>query len=146
MNTPQQPGSKTNFEFTRITLTITGTAAWSQEYEILRTKDGGVDASYYEGGWKFNKSEKRSNCRTGHGSWGQSYYNGMVKKLTDLDVISWAGYNGSNPDVLDGSSFSFEAVLTNGKTVYAHGTNAYPKNYRAVRECLDEAVYGPKEY
>jgi hypothetical protein len=39
-----------------------------------------------------------------------------------------------------------EMILTDGKKIEAHGTNAFPKNYRQFKERLDEAVFGPKEY
>ena len=132
-------------EFKRITLSETGSAAWTRETEVLKTLTG-MEASLYEGGWRFNKTESRRSCRTGHGSWGKSEYRSFAEKLDKLGVRSWDGFSKSDPDVLDGSSFSLEIVLADGKTMHAHGCNAYPKNYREFEKMLNEAVFGPKEY
>ena len=51
-------------DFKRITLTLTGTAAWTREYEVKKTLMG-MEASLYEGGWKYNKMESRASCRKG---------------------------------------------------------------------------------
>lgn len=132
-------------DFKRITLTLTGTAAWTREYEVKKTLMG-MEASLYEGGWVYNKMESRASCRKGHGSWGKSEYKSFSEKLDKLGVKSWDGFSKSNPNVLDGDSFSLEIELADGKMMYAHGNNSYPKNYHEFEAMLDEAVYGPKEY
>lgn len=132
-------------DFKRITLSETGTAAWTREYEVTRTV-GGMEAALYEGAWLYNKMQSRRSCRTGHGTWGKSEYRRFADKLDKLGVRSWDGYSGNDPNALDGSSFSLEMVLTDGKTLHAHGCNAYPKNFAEFEAMLDEAVFGPKEY
>ena len=132
-------------EFKRITLSETGTMAWTRETEVLKTLKG-MEASLYEGSWRFNKGESRRSCRTGHGSWGKSEYSNLAAKLDKLGVASWDGFSESDPNVMDGSSFSLEIELADGKRITAHGTNAYPKGFHDLEALLDEAVFGPKEY
>ena len=132
-------------DFERITLTITGTMAWTTEYELLKTKDG-LLATKYDGSWKYNKREKRKDCQVGQGIGTSSTYRNVARTLYRLGVESWDGFSKSDPNALDGQSFSLEIVLPGGRTIWAHGCNAYPKNYREFFDCIDEAVYGPKEY
>ena len=54
----------------------------------------------------------------------------------DCDVASWNGFVGSNPNVLDGYSFSFEAELSDGTTISASGTNASPEGYPAFKTAI----------
>ena len=124
--------------FERITLRIQGTMAWSQEYEVLRTDDG-MEASYYEGSWMYNDSEEREDCVASSKTWTKDDYDELAAKLYDLRVPSWDGYTKSDPNALDGSSFSLEIALADGKTIYAHGTNAYPKNYGEFENCIRAA-------
>ena len=132
-------------EFRRITLSIQGTMASTREYEILK-KVNGMEAALYDGGWRFNKLVTRRSCRVGHGSWGQREYIELAGKLQQIGVSAWNGFNETDPDVLDGSSFSLEIELVDGSIITAHGSNAYPKNYREFTALLEEAVYGPKEH
>ena len=69
-------------EFRRITLSIQGTMASTREYEILK-KPNGMEASLYDGGWRFNKLETRRSCRIGHGTWGQKEYREFTALLEE---------------------------------------------------------------
>ena len=132
-------------DFERITLSITGMRASTREYELLRTDDG-LLATLYDGSWNFNDTVKRKDCQVGQGiGTGRSYRN-VAETLHRLGVEKWDGFCKSDPNALDGESFSLEIVLTDKKKITAHGCNAYPNGYHEFLECLDEAVYGPKEY
>ena len=132
-------------DFERITLSITGMRAYTREYELLRTKDG-LLATMYDGSWNYNDTIKRKDCQVGQGIGTGRNYRNVAETLHRLGVEKWDGFCESDPNALDGESFSLEVVLVDKKMITAHGCNAYPKNYREFLECLDEAVNGPKEY
>ena len=132
-------------DFERITLSITGTMASTREYELLKTKYG-LLATLYDGSWNYNKKVKRKVCQVGQGIGTSSNYRNVAETLHRLGVEKWDGFCKSDPNVLDGESFSLEIVLADRKKITAHGCNAYPQNYHEFLDCLDEAVYGPKEY
>ena len=58
--------------------------------------------------------------------------------LETYDVASWAGFRGSDPNVLDGSSMSFQAEFVDGSRIEAFGENKFPKNYHDVFSELDD--------
>lgn len=49
--------------------------------------------------------------------------------LMDCRADGWDGFHESNADVLDGTSFTFEASFADGSSVSASGTNAFPEGY-----------------
>lgn len=132
-------------DFERITLSIIGTMASTREYELLKTKDG-LLATMYDGFWNYNDTVKRKDCQVGQGIGTGRTYREVAQTIHRLGVEKWDGFCKSDPNALDGESFSLEIVLADKKKITAHGCNAYPKNYREFLDCLDEAVYGPKEY
>ncbi len=53
----------------------------------------------------------------------------------------WAGFRGDNPpDVLNGSSMGFTAVLADGTEIAASGRNNFPKNYRTFTDALNKLI------
>jgi len=56
-------------------------------------------------------------------------------------VGRWNGFSKNNRYVLDGSSFSLKAVTGGAETIEARGYARYPKNFREVREGLEE-IFG----
>ena len=54
------------------------------------------------------------------------------------DVASWAGFRGSDPNVLDGYSMSFQVEFVDGSRIEAFGENKFPKNYHDVFTELDD--------
>lgn len=52
--------------------------------------------------------------------------------LEKYEVGNWNGFRGRDSLVLDGSSFSFHVSFTDGTSLSASGTNAFPKNRREV--------------
>ena len=75
-----------------------------------------------------------------HSKWGSKEYDDLAAKFYKLGVPSWNGFSKSDPNVLDGESFSLDIELSDGRKIYAHGCNAYPKNYHEFMELIDEAV------
>lgn len=64
--------------------------------------------------------------------------------LETYDVASWAGFRGSNPNVLDGYSMSFQVEFVDGSRIEAFGENKFPKNYHDVFSELDDLTVEAK--
>jgi hypothetical protein len=63
----------------------------------------------------------------------------IKQSLIEGDVISWDGYYKSDPDVLDGASFSMTLKIDD-RTISAHGSNSWPNNYHKFRELFYKVV------
>lgn len=62
--------------------------------------------------------------------------------LGEADIISWDGFAGANPpDILDGTSFTFECVLSDGRKISAHGSNNFPSSYSKLHRGLYYMLY-----
>lgn len=127
------------FEFKRVTLTVHGMMAGAREYEALRTKNG-VEVSLYDGGWTYNENIRRESCLKSRKKGGDKLYYDMAEFFENIGLKKWDGFAGSNPNVLDGYSFSFNAETADGKTIHARGSNAYPENYGKLEDYLWEMV------
>ena len=55
----------------------------------------------------------------------------------ECGLESWDGFRGSNPDVLDGESFTLEMEFADGASVYASGENRFPEGYRDAAEQIE---------
>lgn len=53
----------------------------------------------------------------------------LERVIAEYDLEAWDGFSGSNPNVLDGESFSLTLTCADGSTVYASGENAFPERY-----------------
>lgn len=64
----------------------------------------------------------------------------IMNKLNEYNVLDWNGFRKVDKNVLDGNSFSI--FLRNGdeELVSASGYMMWPKNYREVRNYLDEKL------
>lgn len=49
--------------------------------------------------------------------------------VAELALSEWDGFDQTDPDVLDGSSFSLDAAFEDGSTLTAHGSNSFPEGY-----------------
>ncbi len=136
-NTEEDMKQITSFD--TITISITGTMASTEEYELVRTADG-VDFSYYSGGWNFNEDMDREECLINRVAGNEENYQQMLALLNECEVMEWNGFNESNPNVLDGESFSFSATVNDGTTISAGGSNAYPKNYATLLHAIEAIV------
>ena len=65
--------------------------------------------------------------------------------LETYDVASWAGFRGSNPNVLDGYSMSFQVEFVDGSRIEASGENNFPKNFNEVFSELDDLTVEAKD-
>lgn len=65
--------------------------------------------------------------------------------LETYDVASWTGFRGSNPNVLDGYSMSFQVKFVDGSRIEAFGENKFPKNYHDVFSELDDLTVEAKD-
>ena len=62
----------------------------------------------------------------------------LLRIVADCGLKQWDGFHGTNPHVLDGEGFALEMAFSDGTTVYASGTNAFPDGYREASDRLDE--------
>lgn len=60
----------------------------------------------------------------------------IIDMLNKYEVWRWNGFDEHDPDVFDGSSFSFSLSVQDGKTIEAHGYCMYPENYSEVIQSL----------
>ncbi len=60
---------------------------------------------------------------------------GILKKY---NVGTWNGFQKTNPNVLDGNSFSMNILFQDGTSIDASGYMSYPKHYRDVKKELNE--------
>lgn len=58
----------------------------------------------------------------------------IEKIIKNNDVGKWNGFNRSNNNVEDGSSFSIKIKYSDGSIIKAHGSNCFPKNYIKVKQ------------
>ena len=65
--------------------------------------------------------------------------------LETYDVASWAGFRGSDPNVLDGYSMSFQVEFVDGSRIEAFGENNFPKNFNEVFSELDDLTVEAKD-
>ncbi|MCR5485844.1 MAG: hypothetical protein K6F09_09650 [Clostridiales bacterium] len=121
-------------EFESFRLEEQGTMAVKNVYEAVSTDDG-VRLSrfdtYISGD---SDEEERINETVTDGD--ETVYRTLAGLLNECDTESWDGFSGSDPRVLDGSSFTFEAKLKDGKRIYASGSNAFPDGYRTFENGL----------
>ena len=139
-------GKKTGrLDFKKLILTESAARGTTKEYEIKKSPEEML-ATLYEGNWKYNDDVKREDCQVGQGIWGIREYDSMTEELHRLGIRSWNGFDKYDKRALDGWSFSLEIILSDDAVIKAHGTNSFPKHYSEFKECLNEAVFGPKEY
>lgn len=49
--------------------------------------------------------------------------------VSELSIDDWNGFSETDPDVIDGESFSLHIELTDGRTISVDGFNCFPANY-----------------
>ena len=69
---------------------------------------------------------------------------GLLDRIAEIfaraDVASWDGFSKSDPDVLDGMSFSFSATYGAGRRVNAHGYMMWPPRFGEVSSAVQELL------
>lgn len=114
-------------DFESIIIDINGSEAATQEYEILRTADG-VRISYYYGPWMYSDDEPKEDWLEDRVEGGRDLLDEVLILINDCKVKKWDGFSKSASGVLDGESFSFEAVI-DGSRLTAHGSNSFPGGF-----------------
>ncbi len=131
------PLEMTGFQSLRIS--VQDMRAGQNVYEAVNTGDGVKLSNYlsfYSG--SSDKEERRDEI-TVEGD--ETLYRTIAGLLNECDVRSWDGFNGSDPDALDGSTFIFEATLIDGTTIYATGSNSFPEHYNDLISGLTLALH-----
>ncbi|MBO4298371.1 MAG: hypothetical protein J5998_06200 [Clostridia bacterium] len=64
----------------------------------------------------------------------------IQRVIEEYDMISWDGFDKSNPYVLDGEGFRLAFAFDDGSTVSASGENAFPTGYFDAMNSLDEIM------
>ena len=66
-----------------------------------------------------------------------------LKLLNDCKVMSWDGFSGAHPRwVKDGIMFRLDAVVNDGATIKASGSQNFPKRYREFTDGLHNILNG----
>ncbi len=128
-------GNLPQFAFQRVTLSETGTMASTREYEAVRTENG-ARVSLYDGPWNYHEGTDREDCLQARKEGGGEFYLELAVKFRALGLSSWDGFSKNASGVLDGTMFSFEAVMQDGSVLHARGSNAFPENYVTFTDYL----------
>ena len=67
----------------------------------------------------------------------------LYKLYKECRLAAWNGFDKYNPHVCDGSGFSLSIRFADKKSVNAHGSNSFPKGYRAFCDRM-EALFKPE--
>lgn len=123
----------TSFEI--VTLHTSG-MRFTTDYEIVM-KNGEAEVSRYGIRYSQNKNERILEERAVISE------KEALGLLNDCCVLSWDGFHGAHPrGVLDGTMFSFKAIVNDGKTITAEGSQNFPKRYRNFTDGLYKILRG----
>ena len=65
----------------------------------------------------------------------------MTELMNTCGISRWNGFHGSHPkNVSDGIMFRFEALINDGHTIIADGSENFPKGYYEFVRSLDEML------
>lgn len=64
----------------------------------------------------------------------------MEELARQYNLVSWDGFAETNSMITDGTGFYLHMTLSDGRTISAHGTNAFPAGYGSVSETI-HALY-----
>ena len=67
---------------------------------------------------------------------------GLERLIADCGLWDWNGFSGSNPDVLDGESFSLSASFADGREIRAWGSNSFPGGYFHADQAIEDFFAG----
>lgn len=134
-------GNKMNFQYFR--LIESGSIAMTTVYYGEKTDTGVHLEKYYS--WN-NWNEESHTTEEDREMLGEldgdiELYDQVVNLFDEAKVRKWDGFTGSNPNVLDGYGFSFEAELTNGKIISASGTNKFPEGYYTFTDGMENILF-----
>lgn len=102
----------------------------TEEYEIS-VSGSTAEVSHYRIGFAEKENARTLMRRTVCGE------EEIIELLNTCKLLSWDGFVGRHPHgVLDGTMFSLNATVNGDRTVYAHGSQNFPKHYRDLTEGL----------
>lgn len=122
-------------EIKKLTLNENHCSTMEDEYEVVVSGDD-ITVSRYIGSWRFTDEDREKYLDkrvSGKKELKDKINTALIRKIK---IPDWSGFMGSDPNVLDGTSFRFEAVLSDDTKIFANGTNAYPKGYPELVELL----------
>ena len=64
----------------------------------------------------------------------------LDKIYRDLRIAAWNGFSKYNRHIRDGTGFSLSIRFSDGKSLYANGTNAFPPRYGEFRAAIGELL------
>lgn len=119
--------------FEIVTLRLSG-MRFTEEYEIVM-KGKKAEITEYEIRYEKNEDkrvpERKTVCSVDR----------VLKLLNDCELAAWDGFVGNHPkDVKDGIMFSLKATVNNGRKIYAHGSENFPKHFREFRDGLNNML------
>ena len=125
-------------DFKSFKLVQTDMTAQRRVYEGYKTENG-VHLEYYISTemWDDKTSENvecRDTIRKIDGD--EKLFQKLCELFGNCRIEKWADFHGYDPQVLDGTSMCFEAVLADGTEINARGTNSFPKNYSSFAQEL----------
>ena len=129
-------------DFKSFKLVQTDMTAQHRVYEGYKTENG-VHLEYYISTemWDNKTSgnvECRDTIRKVDGD--EKLFQRLCKLFGHCGIEKWADFHGYDPQVLDGTGMSFEAVLADGTEINARGTNSFPKNYSSFAQELCKLI------
>ncbi len=104
------------------------------DYEIVCEGERSTVTMYwlrYENGKDVRVPDTSATCSTG----------AVLDVLNACDLILWDGFHGKHPKgVKDGTMFRLEATVNDGETIRADGSENFPKNYRVLKDWINERL------
>lgn len=135
-------GEKELLPFERFKFSLQGMSSWSENIEGTRQPDGGLRLEYYLSSVHWNNDIRQEEKQVIHALSGSSdFYAEIAVLLGQYQVQRWNGFAGKNPPgVLDGEMGRFNAVLTDGRQISAHGSNNFPQGFRNAWRSIRERI------
>ena len=148
-------GNGERMDFQSIRISESGSMAYSTVYYAEKTADG-VRLEYYMGSYYWDGNDQKEDKQMIHQIDGDVVlYEHVAELAGKYNLASWDGFSGSDPNVLDGYGFTLEAVLADGTTIFASGSNKFPEGYRGFigemdallsREVITETRFDTGDY
>ncbi len=128
-----QNGIKSITELKSLSLRLSGMRI-TEEYEFIANGEQ-TEISYYNMSYA-NGEEERILIK-------KAVYNTqtVIDMLNGFGVIKWDGFHGKHPKgVLDETMFTFNATVNGEQTIYASGSQNFPKGFNEFKKRLYEIL------
>lgn len=131
--------SSKSIEFDSFRLEIHGMSALAEVYAGEKTEKG-VHLEYFlsRKSWDDSINDYSETKMMVHAiDGGQQLYDEVCQLFSECRIDKWDGFSAKNPHgVYDGSMMNFMATLSDGSTIFASGSNNFPKNYGEFKSAL----------